>query len=439
MTTAPTRRRHAVAAVLTALLTLALTTAGLHPANAATTSSTLTGKVVNADGSPAADHWVLIYPHPGTQFLATRTDDDGYYGYTTTPGSNVRILALGDKTYANAFHGGGIRLHQSKIITATDEHQTVPTITRPLGATVTMQVNDKREGSAPAWTIEAHYYDTTTGRWEDVDEPNTGQTVTSDNGKGGVRLEGLPANTPLRISITPWLQVRIGDTYPDWPYFYGGGKTFTDGPARAFPAGTTNLGTLDMTKLNPSVKHGLRTPKLSKTRQAYGHKNTATVTVTHTGSKTGTVTFKTGTRTLGTAKLTGGKATLRLPKSLTPGTHKITAEHGGDTSKAATLTVTKAKLTKAPTITAKTFTKGTRPKMTVTLGRLNNGTYPTGRVNVYVGKKRVTTVKVVKKHKGKVTITLPTRYTNAVKVKAKYLGNATTKSSTTKTITVKTK
>ena len=100
--------------------------------------------------------------------------------------------------------------------------------------------------------------------------------------------------------------------------------------------------------------------------------------------------------------------------------------------------VVRAKAVKAVTVSAKRFRKGTKPKVTVRVGRLTNGRLATGKVQVRVGKKVVRTVKLTAKRKGKITVTLPKRYTKSVKVRARYVPTSTKNATVTKWSRVKT-
>ncbi|MDR1790696.1 MAG: hypothetical protein LBR20_03400, partial [Propionibacteriaceae bacterium] len=58
-----------------------------------------------------------------------------------------------------------------------------------------------------------------------------------------------------------------------------------------------------------------------------------------------------------------------------------------------------------------------------------------GKIAVYVNGKKVKTVKVINKN---TVITLPKKYSKAIKVKAKYIPKSTAKNGTAKTSAVKT-
>jgi beta-glucosidase len=89
--------------------------------------------------------------------------------------------------------------------------------------------------------------------------------------------------------------------------------------------------------------------------------------------------------------------------------------------------------TKAVTVTAKAFKKGSKPKVTVSV-TLTDGSAK-GRVALYVNGKKVKTVKVIDK---KTVVKLPKTYSKAIKVKAKYIPKVTSQDGTVKTSASKT-
>lgn len=152
----------------------------------------------------------------------------------------------------------------------------------------------------------------------------------------------------------------------------------------------------------------------------------ATATVTPAGA--GTVTFSEGTTVLSTVAVSGGRATLPLT-GLAVGSHPIVATYSGSAttdaaaSAAATLSVTQ--LTPKVSVSGKAFVKNTKPKVSVKVAKLANGSYATGKVTLYVAGKAVKTVTLKASAGGKVAVTLPKRYARAILVKAKYLGTTT--------------
>nr|WP_237465883.1 Ig-like domain repeat protein [Leucobacter luti] len=172
----------------------------------------------------------------------------------------------------------------------------------------------------------------------------------------------------------------------------------------------------------------LSTVTVDATRAVYGVRPSASVRVT--GATSGTVLFTAGSRDLGTAKVnSAGRATLKLP-ALPVGTYRVAAAYIGDDTYAdtakrfapSTLAITRASVTSAK-VTTKIAKYGTRPTVTVKLGKLTNGAYPTGRVTVSFGSAK-RTVALTAAHKGTVKVTAPKALTAKVKVTAKYLGTA---------------
>lgn len=440
MTHTPTRTRRAAAAMLTALLAIALSAAGITPATAASTTTVVTGKILNANGKPAADTWVELSARPqnpneaGLAYFRL-TAADGTYTLDVPSGTKLTLMAQRDATHSDTWYGGNSDT-SAKLVTVSGATYTAPTITRARGTNITARIYNKGKPAGKGWTVTAKGYDPVAKAW--ASSAWHGDADTTD-ANGNIYIEGLRTGTKYRLVILPEKIEAKGNLYADWPYYLDGGLGLEGAPARTFKAGTVTLGNLHMDKLNPAYKHGLKAPKLSKTKQTYGHSSTATVTVTHSAKKTGKVTLYAPGIKVGTAKLVKGKATFNLPKTLPVGTPSLYAILGTEVSNYTTFTVVKAKLAKTPTITGRKFKKNTKPKVTINLGKLNTGKYPTGKVNIYVGKKVVKTLNVKAKAKGKVTTTLPTKYAKAIKVKATYTGNTTTAKATTKTRTLKMK
>jgi hypothetical protein len=96
--------------------------------------------------------------------------------------------------------------------------------------------------------------------------------------------------------------------------------------------------------------------------------------------------------------------------------------------------------TRSVTLTGKAFKAKTRPKLTAKVV-LSNGAAPKGKVVVYVGGKKVKTVKLTAAKKGKLSIVLPKRYAKAIKVKAVFQPSspAAIGGKTSKTVKVKVK
>ncbi len=72
------------------------------------------------------------------------------------------------------------------------------------------------------------------------------------------------------------------------------------------------------------------------------------------------------------------------------------------------------------TVTGKAFKKGSKPTVTVKVGKLNTGAYPAGTVTVKVAGKTVGKKALKASAKGKVTVKLTKRYSKTIKVKATF-------------------
>lgn len=185
----------------------------------------------------------------------------------------------------------------------------------------------------------------------------------------------------------------------------------------------------------------------------------ATLAASVTGASYGSVTFVDGATVLGTAPVgSGGVATLATPTDLAVGSHSIVASFAGSVSAQASTSAPIVLVVSAPvavsppvatpaagkvaakvTVKAKTFTKNTKPKFTITVPKLSNGKYASGNVRIYVNGKSVKVMKLTTAKKGKLSVTLPRKYKKSIKVSVKYGGNSTVKSvsSTTVKLTAK--
>ncbi len=175
----------------------------------------------------------------------------------------------------------------------------------------------------------------------------------------------------------------------------------------------------------------LSKPQLSKTKVAWGTK-TAVLSVRATGLAEGKkVTFVSGKRTVAVGYVTqapSGPVVKAAISTKTPiGKYaKIKAVWAGDanhnpaTSAAAskTLTVVKAK-PQSIKVKGATFKKNTRPKVTVTIGKLSNGLWPVGKVTLHISGKKAITVKLKASMFGKVTVKLA-KSMKDVKVQAEF-------------------
>jgi predicted alpha-1,2-mannosidase len=196
-------------------------------------------------------------------------------------------------------------------------------------------------------------------------------------------------------------------------------------------ASTSGSATVTVTpKPEEPAELTITAPVLSKASQAYSSiiERRATISASVTGADEGVVTFRSGSTVLGTAALVDGTATLRLPSKLAIKTYsKLTASVTTSDNRtvvsvasAAKFTVVKAK-PRSISVSASKFAAGTKPTVTVRVGELSNGRMPSGQVKIYVSGKLVKAVSVTPAKKGKVTVTLPSRYWSSISVKATFV------------------
>jgi hypothetical protein len=143
---------------------------------------------------------------------------------------------------------------------------------------------------------------------------------------------------------------------------------------------------------------------------------TATVTVDASGVPTGSVvTLRDGTRTLASAAVSGGVASIALPaRSLTPGAHVLAASYAGTST---SVPVTVAKVASDATVKAERTARGkVRVKVAVTAG---SGVTPSGTVTVRVGSR----TRIVALSGGKARIALPAPGKRRVTVSATWAGD----------------
>lgn len=391
----------------------------------------ITGKVINADGTPAADQLVELYDAddessiPGGPWLRDVTNADGSYEFPYAhPKGIYRIAVQGDATHATSYYGGGANIGQAKPFKVKPGVNVLPTVTRTRAAALTARFLHKGKSAGARWTLQADTYNPITKEWQ------LASRATSQK-DGTVRVGGLQLGSAFRLTITP--PILSDDTIPEWPL------TLYGGVPQNLKTTITDLGPLHLDKLNPPIKRPIPKPRLSKSKQTYGHKKTAKLTIIWPEGKNRIVDVFDGKTYLGSTVLTNGRGTFRLPTGLSTGPHKITVQTKVAASEPVTYTVTKAKLAKTPTVSGLRNARSKRLKVTVRLGRLDNGAYPSGRVRIYVGSQRVRTVKVGEWRKGTITESFQGPYRKSVKVRAKYLGDANTRPASTKTRTAKTR
>lgn len=184
----------------------------------------------------------------------------------------------------------------------------------------------------------------------------------------------------------------------------------------------------------------------AKASYAYGASTSATVTVTAPNLvPTGTVRVTVAGKKL-TGTLNSGKATVALPKGLTPGSYPVTAAYAGidgisGSSSVATVKVTKATPNISTKLAKSTIKKSQRAKLRITtsLPGATSGLYPTGQLIVRDGGKIIAVKTLKPSAKGKVTVTLPKLPKGKHFVKVTLTGNSlqTTKSTGYRVLRVK--
>ncbi|RHA39959.1 arabinogalactan endo-1,4-beta-galactosidase [Cellulomonas rhizosphaerae] len=163
--------------------------------------------------------------------------------------------------------------------------------------------------------------------------------------------------------------------------------------------------------------------KASPASAGYGRKVTLTARVSPSGA-TGSVQLYDGAAKLGGAVAVSGGVATKVVSTLGVGTHRFKAVYLGSssyttaTSATAKVVVARAKVTSV-SISGKAFTRGTRPVVTVRVGKLDNGSRAAGIVTVRAGGVKVGTAKL-SSSTSSVTIRLSKKYSTSVKVKATF-------------------
>ncbi|MFC6008731.1 S8 family serine peptidase [Angustibacter luteus] len=187
-----------------------------------------------------------------------------------------------------------------------------------------------------------------------------------------------------------------------------------------------------------SVRTGTTTRLTSSaTSFTYGARPTLTATVTPraaAGTPTGTVTFKDGSKVLGTRTLAAGKATFQVPV-LGRGTHSLVATYGGDTqnvaSTSAVVKVTVKGVASATKLAVndRDFSHGYRPTLTATVT-----TTATGTVTFRDGSKVIGSATI---SKGKAVLKAPVLAKGTHSLKATYNGSSKYNPSTSSAVSVR--
>lgn len=209
-------------------------------------------------------------------------------------------------------------------------------------------------------------------------------------------------------------------------------------------AGDTNFKPSTSTVLSQTVNQANTTTTLTSSTNpsVFGQATTLSATIMavspSTGTITGTVTFKDGATTIGTATVNAGVATLIMP-GLNPGSHTLTAVYGGDTnfktSTSSTLTQVVNQATTTTTISStdnpSVFGQSITITATVAANAPGAGS-PTGTVTFQDG---VTTIGTGTVNAGIATLTTSNLSVASHSITAVYGGDTNFLTSTSSTFT----
>jgi hypothetical protein len=221
-----------------------------------------------------------------------------------------------------------------------------------------------------------------------------------------------------QIILGPIASINSGTISHTFPGYSA--TLFTLAPAAALPVSTTT------------------TLSSSSTQPTTGQTVVLTATVSGSGSPKGTVTFYDGATTIGSAALSGGRASLSI-STLSAGVHNITAVYGGDSGDdASTSSVVTVTLTlPAPAITATTLsatpTQATTGQSVVLTAMVSGSGSPTGTVKFNDGG---SLIGIATLSGGKASLSTSTLSAGSHAITATYAGDSGDATSTSNTVTV---
>ncbi|CAM5791107.1 Ig-like domain repeat protein [Cellulomonas persica] len=300
-------------------------------------------------------------------------DVSGNFGIYTYAGGGANVAAYETYTPVTFFERA--------------ESQVVASAVRgSVGKAVALPVAVDASGADVAGTVEATIAGTTVA------------TGTLSAGRATLSLGGLTAGThTVDLAFTP--------------------STDRIAPSSSSVAVTVAKGAAKVAATWPSLTYG-RTAKVA-------------VTVSGPVAATGKVSLLNGSTVLSTATLSGGKASLTVPKTLAAGTRTLTVSYAGS-SELSTAKVsskrTVAKASSSITVKAATVTSKVAGKVVVTVKA--TGTTPTGKVTVKVTRNGTSyATKTVTLRSGTRTVTLPKLGKGMYNVKVTYAGSSNVKAS----------
>ncbi len=350
----------------------------------------------------------------GTRGVQWLRDGEAIAG-ATGPGYRVRVEDVGTRLSLRVSQGYGAHgtaTAASAAVPVTRAASTVrvlveagATVGRPTRVRVTVSVP---AGVVPTGTVELRSGGTRIAG---------ARLRATDAGEAVVELSALAAGTH-----------RISATY--------------SGDDAVLPA------TAPVVSLTVAKAQSVATFTLRKAKVARSARPVLDVRVTAAGAPQpiGTVQVFDGTKRLKTLSLQAkhrGRLTVRLP-ALKAGRHKLTVVYGGTgelagaTSRARTLTVAKAKSKVSLKLVRSKVARSAKAKIRVTV-KVAGIAGPTGKLRIYDGKKRLRTVTLKAKHRGRLTVTLPRLKAGKHRIKVVYAGSSQTtkKTSAKKTLTVR--
>lgn len=394
-------------------------------------------RLATADGAPVTLPGLEVMRQVGDQWQHTQDTAEigagtasisglvpGTYRLTTTADLYDQTLATVTVDEGQAIDLG---LKTVRFYTETDKHSPVIGTPELVGGSRTYRL-DQQESSRETLRAPIHDYSTIHARKARIELVDPQGRVA---GTGWIEDGYVKAAAPIEIGTFSGYRFKVrADAHHHE-------ATSPGSPAYTISKRPTSLSAL----------------KVSKATTTWGVGTS--VTVTYTGAFEGAVQLLADGKvveveplrpdyssTSGTLIKSGTKK-LSFWHRLPPGKHTLTVRYVGTpydmaaTSGSTAVTVTKA-VSKAK-ISGKRFVKGTRPQVTVTVPRLKGGAPITGKVHLYVGKKRVRTITVKASRHAEHTVKLPVRPKSSIKVRAVYSGTKNIKGSTSRTITLKTR
>ncbi|MGC4112742.1 MAG: Ig-like domain-containing protein [Nocardioides sp.] len=220
-----------------------------------------------------------------------------------------------------------------------------------------------------------------------------------------------------------------------------GDNTYT--PAELAASGTTLTGGYGDPIVVSLSGNATSTTSVKVANTTYGNAGTAKVSVVDGDGDavSGKVTVKVDGKAAGTATLTNGAASIKLPATTAAGKHTVTATYAGDTtdavaSSSASTTYTVAKASSKASLALSTHKIKASKRVKATI-KITSSATPTGIVRVVRGSKVIAKYTLNAAAKGKVTKLLPKLRKGTYKLRVIYTGTTNIRSSTSSTVKLK--